>query len=135
MQTVRAPHGPTDSYSIERIGVRRSANPYLLTMPTTGEMGDIVNRRSTTLQTVEIDVGTTGQIWRDYGLAGAGAGMTIGLLAGAAAGENGSFASDGSIVLLITVLLGINGLLAGATVGALTSPRMVDRRYGPAEGY
>jgi hypothetical protein len=61
--------------------------------------------------------------------------MTIGLLAGAAAGENGSFASDGSIVLLITVLLGINGLLAGATVGALTSPRMVDRRYGPAEGY
>jgi hypothetical protein len=135
MQTVQAPHGPTDSYTIERIGVRRTANPYLLTAPTAQEMDEILAHRSTTLTTVEIDVGTAGQIWRDYGLAGAGVGMTIGIIAGAAAGDSESFGNGTGFMLLMVTLLGFNGLLLGATSGALMSPRVVDRRFAPNSAY
>ena len=129
MQSTAAPHSPTNAYSIERIAVRTRAHPYQLVAPSQAQLDAIVAQNALDLQTVEIDVGMTGHIWRESGLAGAGVGMTLGLIIASTAGVDDSFGSDSGFQLLITSAFAFWGLLIGASSGALMSPAVVDKRF------
>jgi len=126
-------HAPVNSYAIERIGVRHLSNPNFLRAPTDQELSDLMEGRPLDAHIIEIDVDASTAHWRDYGLSGAGVGLSLAMLSGLAIEDNIGFVGPQAQVLLLSILLGGSGFLTGLIAGTLTAPDAVDMRY--PQGY
>ena len=122
-------HAPLSSFAIERIGLRHHADNGLLRTPTEQEFAALVAGHPLDVHTIEVDVDASHAHWRDYGLAGAGVGVTLGLVASLSQDNDALFGNSNSLMLLGSLTLGFAGFLAGLIGGSLAAPDMIDMRY------
>jgi hypothetical protein len=123
-------HAPPDSFEVERIGVRHLSDPGLLRAPTNDELDDLLSGRALDAHIIEFDVDVGLSHWRDYGLGGAGVGVSLGLLSSLSRETNSIFFGDSQAgVLILSVMLASVGFMAGLIGGSLAAPDVVDMRY------
>jgi hypothetical protein len=122
-------HAATDSYEIDRVGVRHASVPGLLRAPTEAELNALLSGGTLDNYVIELDVDTSRTHWRDYGLGGAGIGVSLGVVASLSEQNNNLFGDSQLGLLFVSVLLGSMGFMAGLIGGSLTAPDFVDMRY------
>lgn len=122
-------HASTDSFEVERIGVRHLSDPGLLRAPTNDEFDELLSGRALDAHIIEFDVDVGRSHWRDYGLGGAGVGVSLGILSSLAIEDDIGFVGPGTQVLLLSMLLGSVGFFSGLIGGSLAAPDVVDMRY------
>ena len=89
----------------------------------------LLEGRALDVYAVEIDVDASEIHWRDYGLGGAGIGVSLALIGNLSDDNNALFAGNDAVMLFGTAVLGVIGFLAGLIGGSLAAPDFVDMRY------
>jgi len=129
LREVERSHAPVDSFEINRVGLRHLSAPNLLTAPDEAEYAALLEGRPLAVHSIEIDVDASHVHWRDYGLGGAGVGITLAVLSNLNKDRDGLFTNNQSAMVLVTVMTGVVGFLAGLIGGTLASPDVIDMRY------
>lgn len=122
-------HGTTNSFEIDRVALRDAASPNFLRAPTDLELDTLLSGGTLDNHIIELDVDSTRTHWRDHGLAGAGLGVSLGILSTLSRDNNNLFGDSQLGLLLVSVMLGSMGFLAGIIGGTLSAPDFVDMRH------
>lgn len=131
VRSFKRSHAPIERYDIERIGIRQLADPQVLRQPTKPELDALLARTPLHVHSVEIDVDASAAHWRDYGLGGAGIGISLVTIANLSS-EESPFADNQAGLVLGSVLMGGLGFLTGLMVGTMAGPSVVDLRADEA---
>jgi len=123
-----------ERFTIRRVGVSDVAQPWTFRRPTADELAQLrAGVLPDNLSTVRIDVDNSGQLWRDYGMAGFGIGATtvlalLGLSGLVDPSESGNGLSL-PLTFLIASVAGLEFMVIGLGLGVGIESPETDMRF------